>query len=1062
MQKDKMINKILVIGSGPIVIGQAAEFDYSGTQGCKSLREEGYQVVLANSNPATIMTDDTIADVVYMEPLTLEFLEQIIEKEQPDALLASFGGQTALNLAVELDEAGILAKHQVALLGTSLAAIQNAEDREKFRSLMYQLQEPIPESKTVTSVSQALEFANQIGYPVMVRPAYTLGGTGGGLCANEKELEQIVQSGIALSAVGQCLIEKSIAGYKEIEFEVVRDKKDQEIIVCGMENVDPVGIHTGDSIVVAPILTLNEQDTNRLRDAALRIVSALEIEGACNVQLAFNPDNGQYYVIEVNPRVSRSSALASKATGYPIAKIAAKIAVGLTLDKIVDPETKTAYAYKEPEVNYVVTKLPRFAYDKFPAADRSLKTQMKATGEIMAIGKNFNESLLKGLRSLEYHTNDLYLDTLKQSSMEKLKARLKVADDERIYIIAEVLRRGMDIGELYHLTKIDHYFLESIESLVELEKVLEMNPLSIDYLHQAKRVGFSDATIARCWNTEEAQIYQLRKDKQMMPAFRMVDTFEANHSLISPYYYSTFQERTGDVTVSSKKKIVVIGSGPIRIGQGVEFDYATVHSIEAIQDMGYEAIIVNNNPETVSTDFSVSDKLYFEPLTVEDVMHVIELEKPVGIVVQFGGQTAINLAADLQARGVTILGTNLAAIDRAENRQEFEDLLEKLRLPHPAGKTVFDEDTAIKIANELGYPVLVRPSYVIGGSRMALIYREEQLTAYMRKSASVHDVHPILIDKYITGIEVEVDAISDGETTVIPGIMEHLERPGVHSGDSIAVFPPQRISEKSKQKIADATIKIAKELPVKGLINIQFIVKGNDVYVLEVNPRASRTVPFLSKLTGVNMAKLATNCLVGTRLNDIGYTTGLLPEINQVAVKVPVFSFTKLADVDVVLGPEMKSTGEVIGTDKQAENALYKGLLAAGYKKPNKSEALLVISKQEGNGGIQIAKNLILAGYKPTVSAETASFLQDAGIDSDIADLDYMLRQLENGTAGYVVYTEDAQNSTDHTLFELGRKAADHGVTCMTNVETAEAFTRLLTNDALTIHPINGKELVQL
>lgn len=1056
--EEKPIRKVFVIGSGPIVIGQAAEFDYSGTQACQSLREEGYEVILANSNPATIMTDDTIADVVYMEPLTVPFLEKIIEKEQPDALLASFGGQTALNLAIALQQAGILEKYNVKLLGTSLTAIENAEDREKFRALMYQLGEPVPESSIVTSVTQALVFAEKNGYPVMVRPAYTLGGTGGGICKDEAELIRTVKSGITLSAADQCLLEQSIAGYKEIEFEVVRDKKNQSVIVCGMENVDPVGIHTGDSIVVAPIQTLDKEELEMLRSAAVRIVSALQIEGACNVQLALHPFNHQYYVIEVNPRVSRSSALASKATGYPIAKISAKIAIGLSLDKITDPKTKVAYAFAEPELDYIVTKLPRFAYDKFTDADRTLQTQMKATGEIMSIGKTLPESLLKGLRSLEYTSNDLSLDSLENTELAELQARMQMADDERIYVIAQAFRLGMDVGEVYDLTKIDYYFLECIQSLVHLERTLKEHPLSLTHLQQAKRIGISDETIARCWDESEEKIYQMRKDNEMLPAFDLVHTFEANNELKTPYFYSTFQSDKKGTPVKQKKKIIVIGSGPIRIGQGVEFDYATVHSIAAIQEMGYEAIIINNNPETVSTDFSISDKLYFEPLTLEDVMHVVEKENPLGVVVQFGGQTAINLAAGLEARGVNILGTDLQAIDRAENRKQFEKMLHDLDLQHPAGITVTSTAQTFEAAKQLGYPILVRPSYVIGGSRMALIHNEEQLEAYVVKNSSVQDSHPILVDKYISGIEVEVDAVSDGKTTVIPGIMEHLERPGIHSGDSIAVFPPQRISEASKQKVADATIKIASALPIIGLINIQFIVKDDEVFVLEVNPRSSRTIPFLSKLTGVNMAKLAANCLAGQPLSDAGYTSGLLPEIKSVAVKVPVFSFTKLKDVHVALGPEMKSTGEVIGTDDDLQNALSKGFLAAAYPEMNGGEAVLALSKHDVRQAIHIAESLIACGVQILATEETASCLNKEGIQVETVNVGQISQMLENGQVGLVIFDDEHANQDYGTFFDIGRKAADLGILCMTCADTAAAYCEFLGDGS----PIHDREVVHL
>src|SRR5690625_2935404 len=865
MPKNTNIQKILVIGSGPIIIGQAAEFDYSGTQACQSLREEGYTVILANSNPATIMTDHTVADKVYMEPLTVEFLSKIIRKEKPDALLPTLGGQTGLNLAVALNDSGILEEYGVELLGTSLAAIQKAEDREKFRALMEELNEPVPPSEIVNNVEDAVTFVEQIGYPIIVRPAFTLGGTGGGMCDNEEELRHIVKNGLALSPVGQCLVEKSIAGFKEIEYEVIRDKKDQAIVVCNMENIDPVGIHTGDSIVVAPSLTLSDREYEMLRHVSLKLIRALKIEGGCNVQLALDPDSFQYYIIEVNPRVSRSSALASKATGYPIAKIAAKIAVGLTLDEIKHPLTTATYANVEPSLDYVVTKIPRFPFDKFIFGDRKLGTQMKATGEIMAIGRTFEESFLKGIRSLEVGNGDFHLPYLEEEPEDELIERLKEADDERIFVIAEMFRRGHSVDTLFNYTKIDRFFLTKIAGIIEKEKQFSKKPLEKETLQEAKEHGFSDEQLARIWQVDVDTIYNERKKQDILPVYKLVDSCAAVYESNAPYYYSTYEEEN-ESSVSTKEKVLVLGSGPIRIGQGIEFDYATVHSILAIKEMGYEAIIMNNNPETVSTDFSISDKLYFEPLTLEDVMHVIELEKPIGVIVQFGGQTAINLAAGLERRGVKILGTSLEAIDRAEDRNKFEQLLEELNLAKPNGKAVTTKQKAIEIANEIGYPVLVRPSYVIGGAQMEIVHNEEELNNYLQIVTNISEEKPLLIDQYLTGIEVDVDAISDGETTFIPGIMEHIERAGVHSGDSIAVYPPQRISETVKEKMLDATDKIARTLGVVGLINIQFIIQDDEVYVLEVNPRASRKIPFLCKITGVTMENISTRYILGIRM----------------------------------------------------------------------------------------------------------------------------------------------------------------------------------------------------
>src|SRR5690625_2628233 len=829
MMKHEKIEKVLVIGSGPIVIGQAAEFDYSGTQACQALKEEGYTVILANSNPATIMTDPTVADIVYMEPLTVEFLTKIIRKERPDALLPTLGGQTGLNLAVELEEKGILSTYGVTLLGTSIDAIQQAEDREKFRDLMRELKEPIPESAIVTSVEESLDFVDTIGYPVIVRPAYTLGGTGGGMCYNKEELIHIVTNGLALSPVNQCLIEQSIAGFKEIEFEVMRDKKDQAIVVCHMENFDPVGIHTGDAIVVAPSQTLSDREYQMLRHTSLKIIRALKIEGGCNVQLALDPHSFQYYIIEVNPRVSRSSALASKATGYPIAKMAAKIAVGHTLDAIENPVTGSTSAMFEPNLDYVVTKIPRFPFDKFTAGDRTLGTQMKATGEIMAIGRTFEESLLKGIRSLDSGTEDLWLKDIAQLPLDVIKERLIEADDERIFVIAEAFRRELTVADIHQLTKIDNYFLHKIKQMIDLEHQLQETSLTNELLTKAKQLGFSDRQIARCTNLSEQAIYEQRIKQKITPVYKMVDTVAAEFSSEAPYFYSTYEQENESVR-SKRKKILVLGSGPIRIGQGIEFDYATVHSVLAIREMGYEAIIINNNPETVSTDFTISDKLYFEPLTLEDVMHVINVEQPEGVIVQFGGQTAINLAAGLERRGVKILGTSLDAIDQVEDRDKFEQLLKQLNLLSPQGEAVTQLSDAKRVAQAIGYPVLVRPSYVIGGSRMEIVHNDAELDHYLNKMSDINLEHPLLIDQYITGIEIDIDAISDGETTIIPGIMEHIERAGVHSGDSIAVYPPQRLNESIKEKCLQATAKIAKHLNVKGLINIQYIIKDDDVY----------------------------------------------------------------------------------------------------------------------------------------------------------------------------------------------------------------------------------------
>lgn len=1065
MPKRTDIEKILVIGSGPIVIGQAAEFDYSGTQACQSLKEEGYTVILANSNPATIMTDHTIADTVYMEPLTVEFLTKIIRKEHPDAILPTLGGQTGLNLAVQLEATGILDEYNTELLGTSLDAIQQAEDREKFRTLMNELGEPVPESMIVNTVDQAMDFANEIGFPLIVRPAYTLGGTGGGMCYSEQELREITRNGLSLSPVSQCLIEKNIAGFKEVEYEVMRDKNDQAIVVCNMENIDPVGIHTGDSIVVAPSQTLSDREYQMLRNASLSIIRALKIEGGCNVQLALDPDSFQYYIIEVNPRVSRSSALASKATGYPIAKIAAKIAVGLTLDEIMNPITGTTYACYEPALDYVVTKFPRFPFDKFTAGNRTLGTQMKATGEIMAIGRTFEESLMKGIRSLDISSEDFWLGSLTNLSADELKPRLIKPDDERIYVLAESLRKGMTVEELFDLTKIDRFFLVKLKKIIDLELELSQT-LDYDRLLEAKQIGFSDTQLARVWNMDVDKIYRLRKEQGIQPVYKMVDTCAAEFESETPYFYSSYEEENESVR-SDRKKVIVIGSGPIRIGQGIEFDYATVHSVLALKEAGYEAIIMNSNPETVSTDFSVSDKLYFEPLTLEDVMHVVELEDPIGVIVQFGGQTAINLAEGLERRGVTILGSSLEAIDTAEDRDKFEQLLNELSIPQPKGKSVRQLDQAIHTANEIGYPVLVRPSYVIGGSQMEIVYNDDELYSYLKKTNNTKHKHPVLIDKYLTGIEVEVDAISDGTTTIIPGIMEHIERAGVHSGDSIAVYPTQRISEELRQKCVDITIKIATRLQVKGLINIQFVVHQNEVYVLEVNPRASRTIPFLSKITGVTMANLATRCIIGQSLTEMGYTNGVLPEPGHVSVKVPVFSFEKLRSVDTMLGPEMKSTGEAIGRDKTLEKALYKGLIASGLSIPMEGSVLLTVADKDKEESAEIAKRFHQLGFQLYATEGTASYLD--GFDLPVKQVGKIgseginvLSIIENGDVQFVVNTLTSGKQPRSDGFRIRREAVEHGTACLTSLDTAEAILNVIDSTTFTAKPVVERKAVVL
>ncbi|MCY9276598.1 carbamoyl-phosphate synthase large subunit [Bacillus haynesii] len=1048
MPKRVDIKKILVIGSGPIIIGQAAEFDYAGTQACLALKEEGYEVILVNSNPATIMTDTEMADRVYIEPLTLEFLTRIIRKERPDAILPTLGGQTGLNLAVELSEHGILAECGVEVLGTKLSAIQKAEDRDLFRSLMNELNEPVPESEIIHSLDEAREFVEHIGFPVIVRPAYTLGGTGGGICSNEDELKEIVENGLKMSPVHQCLLEKSIAGYKEIEYEVMRDSSDHAIVVCNMENIDPVGIHTGDSIVVAPSQTLSDREYQMLRNVSLKIIRALEIEGGCNVQLALDPDSFQYYIIEVNPRVSRSSALASKATGYPIAKLAAKIAVGLSLDEMMNPVTGKTYASFEPALDYVVSKIPRWPFDKFESANRRLGTQMKATGEVMAIGRTWEESLLKAVRSLEADVYHLELKDAGEISNEVLEKRIKKAGDERLFYLAEAFRRGYTVSDLHEFSAIDLFFLHKLEGIIRFEEKLKAGRGELGLLKEAKELGFSDRFISLLWEMSERKLYDLRTEAGITPVYKMVDTCAAEFESETPYFYSTYEEENESVR-TDKNSVIVLGSGPIRIGQGVEFDYATVHSVWAIKEAGYEAIIINNNPETVSTDFSISDKLYFEPLTVEDVMHIIDLEQPKGVVVQFGGQTAINLADELAERGVAILGTSLEDLDRAEDRDKFEQTLETLHVPQPLGKTATSVEGAVEIAANIGYPVLVRPSYVLGGRAMEIVYHEAELLHYMENAVKINPQHPVLIDKYLTGKEIEVDAISDGETVVIPGIMEHIERAGVHSGDSIAVYPPQSLSEDIKKKIEAYTIKLAKGLNIVGLLNIQFVLSKDEVYVLEVNPRSSRTVPFLSKITGIPMANLATKVILGEKLADMGYTEGLQKEQEGVYVKVPVFSFAKLRRVDITLGPEMKSTGEVMGKDSTLEKALYKGLIASGIQIPNYGSVLLTVADKDKEEGLSIAKRFHAIGYKILATEGTAGYLRAASVPVKTVgkigeEGTNLLDVIRNGEAQFVVNTLTKGKQPARDGFRIRRESVENGVACLTSLDTAEAILRVL------------------
>ncbi|PLS32466.1 carbamoyl-phosphate synthase large subunit [Carnobacterium maltaromaticum] len=1049
MPKRTDIKKIMVIGSGPIIIGQAAEFDYAGTQACLALREEGYEVVLVNSNPATIMTDKEIADKVYIEPITLEFVSRILRKELPDAIVPTLGGQTGLNMAMELAASGILDELDIELLGTKLSAIDQAEDRDLFRQLMHDLNEPVPESDIVHTVEEAVAFSKRIGFPLIVRPAFTLGGTGGGICNNLKELKEIVTNGLKLSPATQCLVEMSIAGYKEIEYEVMRDSADNAMVVCNMENIDPVGIHTGDSIVVAPSQTLSDYEYQFLRDSSLKIIRALGIEGGCNVQLALDPTSFNYYIIEVNPRVSRSSALASKATGYPIAKLAAKIAVGLTLDEMKNPVTGTTYAQFEPALDYVVAKIPRWPFDKFEHGERKLGTQMKATGEVMSIGRNIEEALLKAVRSLEIGTIHIETPEANAVSDEDLVGKIINAQDDRLFYLIEGIRRGYSIQDLAELTKIDLFFLDKLLHIVEIEQDLKDHPYDLTSLENAKRNGFSDVAVAKFWETDALRIRKIRKENGLVPVYKMVDTCAGEFESKTPYFYSTYEQENESI-VSKKESVLVLGSGPIRIGQGVEFDYATVHSVKAIQKCGYEAIIMNSNPETVSTDFSISDKLYFEPLTLEDVMHVIDLEQPKGVIVQFGGQTAINLAEPLTKLGVPILGTTVEDLDRAENRDLFEQALKSIDIPQPLGDTARSEAEAVTIANRIGYPVLVRPSYVLGGRAMEIVENQKDLENYMRNAVKASPEHPVLVDRYLLGKECEVDAISDGTDVLIPGIMEHIERAGVHSGDSMAVYPPQNLSQKIQDTIADYTKRLALGLNCIGMMNVQFVIFEEQVYVIEVNPRASRTAPFLSKVTGIPMAQVATNVILGKSLKEQGYKDGLYPESTKVHVKAPVFSFAKLLSVDTNLGPEMKSTGEVMGTDSTLEKALYKAFEGINMHLADHGTALFTIADEDKVESGELAKRFLAIGYQLVATSGTAKYLKQEGIlvkeinkiteDEELTVLDV----IREGKVQVVVNTMGRDKEVQSDGFQIRREAVEQGVPLFTSLDTTSAILKVL------------------
>ncbi len=1052
MPKNSEIKKVLMIGSGPIVIGQAAEFDYAGTQACRSLKEEGIEVVLLNSNPATIMTDKDIADKVYIEPLTVEVVEQLILKEQPDSVLPTLGGQAGLNLAMELEERGFLKEHNVRLIGTTAETIKKAEDRQEFKDTMEKIGEPVAASKVVHTVPEGVDFTQTIGYPVVLRPAYTLGGSGGGIAYNYQELVEILENGLRLSRVGEVLVERCIAGWKEIEYEVMRDSAGNVITVCNMENIDPVGVHTGDSIVVAPSQTLGDKEYQMLRTSALNIISELKITGGCNVQFALNPDSFEYCVIEVNPRVSRSSALASKATGYPIAKVAAKIALGYTLDEIKNAITGKTYASFEPMLDYCVVKMPRLPFDKFISASRKLTTQMKATGEVMSIANNFEGGLMKAIRSLEQHVDSLLSYDFSGLDEDALRRQLGVVDDRRIWVIAEAIRRGISYEEIHDITKIDVWFIDKLAILVEMEQALQSQPLTVDLLREAKRIEFPDNVIARLTGRTEQEIKEMRYANGIVAAFKMVDTCAAEFAAATPYYYSVFGSENEAIETTGKKKVLVLGSGPIRIGQGIEFDFCSVHSTWAFAKEGYETIIINNNPETVSTDFDIADKLYFEPLTPEDVESIVNLEHPDGAVVQFGGQTAIKLTEALMKMGVPILGTSAENVDRAEDRELFDEVLENCSIPRPAGHTVFTAEEAKKAAHELGYPVLVRPSYVLGGQGMQIAINDEDVDAFIGIINRIAQEHPILVDKYLVGKEIEVDAVCDGEDVLIPGIMEHIERAGIHSGDSISVYPAQSISPKIKRVIEDYTRKLAKELHVIGLINIQFIVSNDEVFVIEVNPRSSRTVPYISKVTGIPIVPLATKVILGSKIRDLGYEPGLQPEADYFAIKMPVFSFEKIRGADISLGPEMKSTGECLGIAKTFDEALYKAFLGAGINLPKHKNMIITVKDSDKLEVIDIARRFEAIGYRIFATRGTARALQEHGIHANqINKIEGESPNLMDLILGHEIdlVIDTPSQGVEHAKdgFVIRRNAIETGVNVLTALDTAQALITSLENN---------------
>ena len=1049
MPKNPNVKRVMVIGSGPIVIGQAAEFDYAGTQACRSLKEEGVEVILVNSNPATIMTDKDIADKVYIEPLTVKVLEQLIEKEKPDSILPTLGGQAGLNLGMELAESGFLEAHGVQLLGTTAATIKKAEDRQEFKDTMEKIGEPCAASLVVTNIEDGVAFTNKIGYPVVLRPAYTLGGSGGGIAHNQAELEEILANGLRLSRVGEVLVERCIAGWKEIEYEVMRDSAGNCITVCNMENIDPVGVHTGDSIVVAPSQTLGDKEYQMLRSSALNIISELEITGGCNVQFALHPTSFEYCVIEVNPRVSRSSALASKATGYPIAKVAAKIALGYTLDEIKNAITGKTYASFEPTLDYCVVKLPRLPFDKFITAKRTLTTQMKATGEVMSICHSFEAALMKAIRSLEQHVDCLLSYDFSELTAEELKERLKIVDDQRIYVIAEAIRKGIDYDTIHEITMVDVWFIDKIAILVEMEDALKKGPLTVELLKEAKRLEFPDNVIARLTGMSEDEVKKMRYDNGITAAFKIVDTCAAEFDAQTPYYYSCFGSQDEAVRTSGKKKVLVLGSGPIRIGQGIEFDYCSVHATWAFAKAGYETIIVNNNPETVSTDFDIADKLYFEPLTPEDVENIVNLEKPDGAVVQFGGQTAIKLTESLMKMGVPILGTSAENVDAAEDRELFDEILEQCEIPRPSGGTVFTAEEAKRVANKLGYPVLVRPSYVLGGQGMQIAINDNEIEEFMEIINRIAQDHPILVDKYLQGKEIEVDAVCDGTDILIPGIMEHVERAGVHSGDSISVYPARTISDNVKKTIAEYTRRLAKALHVIGLINIQFIAVGEEVYVIEVNPRSSRTVPYISKVTGIPIVDLATEVIIGKKIRDLGYEPGLQKEASYVAIKMPVFSFEKIRGAEISLGPEMKSTGECLGIAKTFEEALYKAFLGAGIDLPKFKQMIITVKDADKGEAIEIGRRFEKLGYTIYATRSTAQALKDAGVKArKVNKIQQESPTVMDLILGHkidlVIDTPTQGRDKSRDGFLIRRTAIETGVNCLTSLDTAAALVTSL------------------